>query len=85
MSLMEAMAHSVPVVSTKVGGIAELVEDQKSGILISPGDVKALADALSKLLSDPSIREEMGQAGASMVVAEFSQESQIAALGTLFK
>ncbi len=83
-SLMEAMVHSIPVVSTKVGGITELIEDGESGYLIAPGAIDELSKALTDLLSDAAKRTEMGQVGARKVVEEFSAQGQISALVKLF-
>ena len=74
-SLMEAMALARPVLSTRVGGIPELVRDGIDGILVEPGDVEALARALYTL-SDPLTRQQMGQAGQQRVRENFSLRRQ---------
>lgn len=73
LSLMEAMACSRPVVAAKVGGVPELVRDGVEGILVEPGDVNGLGDAISSLLSDKGARKRMGRAGRERVEA-FSWE-----------
>jgi glycosyltransferase involved in cell wall biosynthesis len=60
---IEAMAHGRPVVGSRVGGLAELVVDGETGILIPPRDAAALRDALLRLLGDPELRVRMGTAG----------------------
>jgi glycosyltransferase involved in cell wall biosynthesis len=70
--IMEAMAAGLPVVSTTVGGIPELVEDGRSGMLVPPGDAPALARALTSLLQDPARGRAMGAAGAERVRSTFS-------------
>lgn len=70
-SLMEAMAAGVPVVATAVGGVGELVEHGRSGLVTRPGDVAALRDAIAVLLDDPALRAAMGAEGAAKVRAEF--------------
>ena len=60
-SIIEAMAHGVPVIATTVGGIPDII-DSVSGILIPPGDATALADAMLQLARDSRRREEMGAA-----------------------
>lgn len=57
--LTEAMAAGLPVVATRVGGIPEVVEDGVTGLLVPPGDVDALADAVERLVADPALRHRM--------------------------
>ncbi|HEY8216712.1 MAG TPA: glycosyltransferase [Acidimicrobiia bacterium] len=72
-ALMEAMACGTPVVSTRAGAIAELVES--CGILVAPGDPLAFSRALDSLRND-SLRAELGSRGRARVAAEFrSSES----------
>lgn len=59
----EAMASEVPVVSTTIGGIPEVVKDGECGFLVPPGDVNELSSAIMKLLSSPELRKTMGKAG----------------------
>lgn len=81
LSLMEAMACGKPVVASRVGGIPELVRDGTDGILVRPGDVRGLADSITKLLRDPELRREMGLRGKERV-REFSwDETAQVALG----
>jgi glycosyltransferase involved in cell wall biosynthesis len=69
--LMEAMAAQVPVVTTRVAGVPELVEDGVSGVLVAPGAAAPLADALKRLLGDAALRESMGRAGQAKVATDF--------------
>ena len=69
--LMEAMAAQVPVLTTRIAGVPELVEDGVSGRLVSPGDVDAFAEALDELLSDADLRRSCGAAGRAKVVADY--------------
>ncbi|MCR9108306.1 glycosyltransferase family 4 protein [Marivita sp. XM-24bin2] len=69
--LMEAMASQVPVLTTRIAGIPELVEDGVSGRLVPPGDVEAFAEALDALLSDAELRQAYGAAGRAKVVSEY--------------
>ena len=84
-TLMEAMAARLPVVTTLVGGIPELVEDGVSGYLVPPGNPDALAGKLEALLADPDLRDRMGEAGRAKVVAEFDMDREAARFETLFK
>jgi glycosyltransferase involved in cell wall biosynthesis len=60
--VLEAMAHGRPVVATTVGGIPQLVEDGRTGLLVEPGDAEGLRVALERLLSDAELRRRMGRA-----------------------
>jgi glycogen(starch) synthase len=66
--LVEAMASGLPVVASRVGGIPEVVRDQETGLLVPPGDVDALADALDGLAGDPRRRERMCRAARQRAV-----------------
>jgi glycosyltransferase involved in cell wall biosynthesis len=83
--LMEALAARVPVVTTRIAGVAELVEDGESGLLVPPGDAVALRAALARVLDDPEMRARMGEAGRARVVDEFASESEAAWLAALFE
>jgi len=61
--LLEAMAAGLPIVASKVGGIVDVVEDGKTGLLVPPRNPEALADALERLLSNPTMLDEMGDEG----------------------
>ncbi len=78
-SLMEAMAHGVPVVSTETGGIPELL-GEGAGLLVPPGDADALADALQRLAQDASLRSRVGAAGRRRIEQEYSVERTTADL-----
>jgi glycosyltransferase involved in cell wall biosynthesis len=59
----EAMSCSKPVIGTSIGGITDMIEDGVNGLLVAPGDVTALTDAMSRLLADASLRDRLGRAG----------------------
>jgi colanic acid/amylovoran biosynthesis glycosyltransferase len=82
--LMEAMATGRAVAATRIAGVPELVEEEVSGLLVAPGNVAQLADALSRLASSPEQRERMGMAGRCKVVQDFDAESCAARLAKLF-
>ncbi|HLH66179.1 MAG TPA: glycosyltransferase [Solirubrobacteraceae bacterium] len=68
--LMEAMALRVPVVTTRIMGIPELVEDEQTGLLVAPGRVDELTSALSRLAHDPDLRRSLADRAAARVRAE---------------
>jgi alpha-maltose-1-phosphate synthase len=72
---LEAMACETAVVASAVGGILEVVEDGRTGMLVPPGRPDALAEALNRLLADPALAHTMGQAGRQRVEAHFSWAS----------
>jgi colanic acid/amylovoran biosynthesis glycosyltransferase len=69
--LMEAMACGLPVVSTRIAGIPDLVRDGQTGLLVEPGDPVALADALEHLLAHPELAARLAQAGRAHVLETF--------------
>lgn len=69
---LEAMAHELPVVATRAGGIPDKVLDGHTGRLVAPGDVPALASALQQLAGDAQARRRMGQAGRHLVAERFT-------------
>jgi glycosyltransferase involved in cell wall biosynthesis len=81
--LMEAMVAAVPVVTTHVAGIPELVEDGTHGILTHAGDSASLTAAIEALLRDPARATEMGKAGREKVSAAFNIEQETAWLAEL--
>lgn len=83
--LMEAMASGLPVVATRIAGVAELVEDGISGLLVPPGDADSLAAGLSALLCDPGRRAAMGRHGRGRVEAAFDVRAEAARLRTLLE
>jgi glycosyltransferase involved in cell wall biosynthesis len=72
-ALMEAMASGVACVATRVGGVPELIDDGRNGLLVDPGDPSALAAAIAKLLDDESLRRALATsartAAATMTLA----------------
>ena len=72
---LEAMACQTAVVASAVGGIVEVVEDGKTGLLVPPARPDALAEALNRVLANPALARAMGQAGRRRVEAQFSWAS----------
>ena len=70
-AVLEAMAAGLPVVTTPVGGIPDLIVAGRNGLLVQPGDVPALAAAINRLLDDPALRSAAGDLNRQQVVAEY--------------
>ncbi len=83
--LLEAMAMELPIVSTDISGIAELVEDQRHGFLVPEKDSVALTAALAALLAAPERRREMGQQGRQKVLQQFNLERNVGEIVDLFE
>jgi glycosyltransferase involved in cell wall biosynthesis len=69
--LLEAMSCAVPVVGSGIGGITDIIENEKSGLLVAPADPDELASALERLARDPGLAARLGTAGERRVRAEF--------------
>jgi len=82
--LVEAMACGLPVVSTTIGGIPELVTHEVNGLLAPPHDIAAIADNLALLLADVLLRERLGAAAHATVTQFFNLYSAAQRLATLF-
>lgn len=83
--LMEAMALERPVVTTRIMGIPELVEDGVAGLLVAPGDLVSLTEAIAELAGDPERRAAMGRAGRAKVLAEFDVGQSAELLRPMFE
>lgn len=76
-SLLQAAAAGVPVITSRAGGLPEAVQDGVTGILCPPGDVPALAAAIERLVADPVLRTQYGEAGRARILAEFSIDGMV--------
>jgi glycosyltransferase involved in cell wall biosynthesis len=75
---LEGMLMQLPVVGSRTGGIAEIIVDGETGLLVPPGDSAALAQACRCLLSRPDLARQMGLRGRQRVLAEFHPAQFIA-------
>jgi glycosyltransferase involved in cell wall biosynthesis len=82
-ALIEALALGKPCVVPRVGGLAEVIEDGKQGFLVPSGDVAALSEAIVRLLRDPGLRSEMGEAGRARARA-FDIRRAVARMETVY-
>ena len=81
----EAMACGVPVIASRTGGLAEIIEEGKSGLLVEPGNAEALAEAIVSLIRDPVRRAQIGAAARNRVVTEFSSATIAARMTSLYQ
>ena len=79
-TIAEAMAHGKPVVTTRVGGVPELVRDYESGYLVDRGDTKAMSQKVLMLLNDASLRQHMGTNGKNIARQKFDLRKNVAEL-----
>jgi len=84
-TILEAMASGLPVLATAVGGNAELVDEGSTGLLVPPGDVEAMAQALARLADDPARATAMGDAGRAAATARFSLSAMVSAYCELYQ
>jgi glycosyltransferase involved in cell wall biosynthesis len=85
MSLIEAMACELPVLATRTGGMTEIVDEGKTGVLVEPGNAAALAATICSLLADEERRRAMGKASRQRVIELFSWDKIAAALWSHYK
>lgn len=76
--LLEAMANRVPVIASRTGGILDIVRDEETGLLVTPGDPAALAAALDRLAGDPPLRERLVTNAARLVAERFDWDRIVA-------
>jgi glycosyltransferase involved in cell wall biosynthesis len=78
------MASGVPVVSTPVSGIPELIDSYRDGVLVPPNNPLLLADALERLLCDPELRDNLARAARAKIESAFLVERSSSQLLSLF-
>jgi glycosyltransferase involved in cell wall biosynthesis len=83
-TLLEAMAASVPVVASAVGGNTEIVRDQQDGLIFPAGNLERLRVCLALLCNDSAYRQHLGQSGYARVVQAFSIQAMIARYEELY-
>ncbi len=83
-SLLEGGMHKLPLVATKVGGIPEIIDDNKNGFLVPLNDVEGFVNALNSLINDAELREKMGAAAKEKVEVKFSEKSIVEKLDDVF-
>lgn len=71
----EAMMRGTAVIASRAGGLAEIVRDRQTGLLVPPGEVEPLTDALLQILQNRLLAEQMGQAGRTIALSQLSEET----------
>jgi glycosyltransferase involved in cell wall biosynthesis len=85
MALVEASTAALPIVATDVGGNAEIVQHEQTGLVVPPTDVPALAAAIGRLSSDAAQRHRLGEAGRAWALREGSVQAMCAAYESLYR
>ena len=85
MSILEAMAHGIPTISTDIAAIPEVITSGVNGLLIKPGDVNALGDALVSLLNDENRRTKMSGAGFDLISSGYSLDAHMKQVKELYR
>jgi glycosyltransferase involved in cell wall biosynthesis len=83
-SLIEAAAAGLPAVATTAGGVSEVVTPD-SGVLVSAGDDRAMAEAIARLAAEPGLRERLGAAGREHVLARYTAERLVSDVERLYE
>jgi len=84
LSILEGMFYGCPSVSTRVGGIPEVIRSDSTGVLVEPGDAEALALGVGELIADPERRQAMGRAAKSFAESHFTAEIIVPAYEGLY-
>jgi len=84
-SLLRAMAFGLPVLALARGGVAEIIEDGKTGMLVQEADAEALAQASMRLLRDTQLRERLSRAARETVASKYSADGMIDATARIFE
>lgn len=82
--LVEAMAAGKPIVATRVGGIPDIVQDGANGLLVEPGDARAAASAINRILADRALAKRLGQAGKALVREKFQWNQVTGQVASLY-
>jgi glycosyltransferase involved in cell wall biosynthesis len=85
LTLLEGMAAGLPVVATRVGGVAEVVVDTETGLLAPSGDDAALAAALRQLAQEPGLRQRLGACGCQRVQDHFDDGAMLTSYDQIYR
>jgi glycosyltransferase involved in cell wall biosynthesis len=84
-AVLEAMAAGLPVIATAVGGIGEILEDGRTGLLVAPGDPAALADRICRLMAAPALAQALGTAARAEVTERYSFQRMVGAFDEVYR
>jgi glycosyltransferase involved in cell wall biosynthesis len=85
LAILEAMALRRPVVATSVGGVPEMVENERTGLLVPPHDAPALAGAITRVLTDHPLADTLARAGHDLAIASFSLGAMVSAVSEVYE
>jgi len=83
--LLEAMSLEVPIVATRVGGLAEVLDGRECALLVPPRDPAALASALERLYHDPALARRLSRSARALVTGEFEAGRMVTRYADLYK
>ncbi|MBI5186600.1 MAG: glycosyltransferase family 4 protein [Nitrospinae bacterium] len=83
--VLEAMACGKPIVATNVGGIPDLVENNKTGILLEPGDIEGFKRAFEKLLDDEKLARDLGENARRKITRQFSSDFMVEEIAGIYE
>lgn len=84
MALLEAMSYGIPTVASAVGGVPKVIDDRKNGMLVPPGDVNKLVEALNFLIENQKYRNELSVAGKVKVQQKYGLKNWIGSIETIY-
>lgn len=84
-ALMQAMATALPIVTTPVGSLTEVIHDGETGLIVPPRDAPALAGAIDRLLSDAALAQRLGTAARALAVARCGEERMLERMEAVFR
>jgi glycosyltransferase involved in cell wall biosynthesis len=85
LAILEALALRRPVVATAVGGITEMIENERTGLLVPPHDAEALGKALARMLTDHPLADTLARAGHDLVQARFSLTAMVNSISAVYE
>jgi len=83
-AILEASACGKPVIVSNVGGLPEVVDNEKTGFIVENKNANAIAEAIEKLLTDPSLREELGKNGRLKVLNEYNWNDSVNKMNAIY-